>query len=194
MAAINRRLNIVDEVTTADGVTLYVHSVPIRAEIWDQHYLVLTKTLNDIYERGMAPGMASRIALNVLRDTARSISEETLERVDGLLLPEIWRLTNVLVPQPGAGWTMLPFEKVVADKLIDDEDERTIRNHIVFFTAASWVHTRKELDQMIYPMMRSDTFGAQIVSSSCTDFMRSLQTSTPAATTGETATPSSMPS
>jgi hypothetical protein len=193
MATINRRLNIVDEVTNGD-ITVYVHSTPIRREIYDQHYLLLTITINRMYEKNITPAMGARIAMRLMRDVATEMGDGEREKLDSQLFPEIWRLTNVLVPDPErGGWTMLPFEKAIKDGFIDEDDADVVRNHLAFFTAASWVHTRKELNEMIYPMMTA-ALGSQIVSSTCTDFQHSLPTSTPAASIGATATPSSMPS
>lgn len=193
-ATINRRLNIVDEVTTSSGTTLYVHSTPIRREVWDQHYLLLIKTMNRMYEEGLSPPMGARVCLRLIRTVAESMGEEAVERLDTMLLPELWRLTNVLLPDPArGGWTTLPFEKAMKDGLIEEDDVDVVKNHLVFFTSASWVHTLKELREMIYPMMTS-ALGSQIVSSTCTEFSSSLPTSTPAANTGAMAIASSMPS
>ena len=174
MAEINRRLNIVDEVTNGD-ITVYVHSTPIRREIFDQHYLLLTKTINRMYDESITPVMGARIAQRLIRDVATEMGASVREKLDTLLFPEIWRLTNVLVPEPErGGWTTLPFEKAVKDGLVDEDDADAVRNHLVFFTAASWVHTRRELKDLIYPMMTA-ALGSQIVSSSCTDFKDSCR-------------------
>jgi hypothetical protein len=194
MAEINRRLNIVDEVTSADGVTIYVHSTPVRREIWEQHYLLMTKTIARIYEENLPPTMGARVALRLMRTMAQSMGDAVLDQLESLLLPEIWRLTTVLVPdKENGGWQQLPFEKATKDKLIDDDDEDVIRNHLAFFTAASWVHTRTELREMIYPMMRA-ALGAQIVSLTSMEFLSSLPTATPTANSGVMATQSSIPS
>jgi hypothetical protein len=194
MAKINRRLNIVDEVTTDDGTTIYVYSQPVRREIWEQHYLLMTKGLASIYEGNLPPTMGARIALRMLRTTADSMGPDVREQLDTLLLPEIWRLTTVLIPdKEQGGWATLPFEKSIKDGYIDEDDAEVIRNQLAFFTCASWVHTRGELKEMIYPMM-TVALGAQIVSLTSTEFLNSLPTATPAANTGATATVSSIPS
>jgi hypothetical protein len=129
----------------------------------------------------------------------RKVADELGVRqpVEGMLLPEIWRMTNVLVPGhslngSNPGWTTLPLEKVIADKMIDPEDAEEVKNHVCFFTSASWIHKRRELDTIIYPMLTGS--GSQIVSSNSTEFIASLPTSTPPAPTGEKAPASSIPS
>lgn len=193
MVEINRRLNIVDEVTNENG-TIYVHSTPIRREVFDQHYLLLTKTINRMYEENITPVMGARIGFRLMRDISKEMGDATAEKFNSFLMPEIMRLTNVLAPdKDNGGWAMLPFEKALKDGLIDEDDADVVRNHFVFFTAASWIHTRKELAEMIYPLM-INALGSRIVSSTCTDFKDSLPMSTPVASIGATATASSIPS
>jgi len=172
---------------------IWVHHTPVRREVFEEHFLVLTKTISSMYEQGLPPPMASRIALLMLRKVADDMGLRPT--VDGALLPEMWRMTNVMVSglgMNGSGWSTLPFEKVVADKLIDEEDAQEVRNYVVFFTAASWVHKKDELERMLYPMLRDS--GLQITSSTSTDLLASLPTLTPPVSTGVTATPSVIPS
>jgi uncharacterized membrane protein len=79
----------------------------------------------------------------------------------------------------------------IKDGLIDEDDADIVRNHMVFFTAASWVHTRKELKDLIYPMLTSAAFAARVTPLSATAYISSLPTSTSSENTGATATPAS---
>jgi|SRR5262252_8449473 len=190
---LDRRLNLILSVTRDDDSMIWVHHTPVRREVFEEHFLVLTKTISSMYEQGLPPPMASRIALLMLRKVADDMGLRPT--VDGALLPEMWRMTNVMVSglgMNGSGWSTLPFEKVVADKLIDEEDAQEVRNYVVFFTAASWVHKKDELERMLYPMLRDS--GLQITSSTSTDLLASLPTLTPPVSTGVTATPSVIPS
>jgi hypothetical protein len=195
---IDRRLNLVLSVTRDDGTEVWVHHTPIRREIYEQHFLVLTKTMAAMYEQSLPPTMSARIALLMIRKVADEL--DVRQQVETTLLPEIWRMTMVLVPsQPQlvnggsiGGWQPLPLEKVMQEKIISEEDAEEVKNYVCFFTAASWIHRKSELDEIVYPMLTRS--GSQIVSSNSTDFMASLQTSTPAASTGAMATPSSIPS
>jgi hypothetical protein len=145
-----------------------------------------------MYEEAIAPVMAARIALKMLRQVADEMGEDKRQQVDTLLLPEIWRLTNALVPdREQGGWKTLPFELAIKDGLIDEDDADIVRNHMVFFTAASWVHTRKELKDLIYPMLTSAAFAARVTPLSATAYISSLPTSTSSENTGATATPAS---
>jgi hypothetical protein len=190
---LDRRLNLVLEVTTDEDKTVWVHHTPIRREVFEMHFLVLTKVMAAMYEQSLPPPMAQRIALLMLRKTAKAMGEQVEQEVEVGLLPEIWRTTNCLVQgAAGAAWTMLPLEKVIADKTISEDDAWEVRNHICFFTAASWVHKRDELVEMIYPLL--GTSGSQTTSLTATEWIASLPISTPAENTGATATPSSIPS
>jgi hypothetical protein len=190
---IDRRLNLVLTVTTDDDKTIYVHHTPIRREIFEAHFLILTKLMAGMYEQNLPPPMAQRIAMLMLRKVAKDMGVE--QSVETSLLPEIWRVTNCLVQGLGqidTGWTTLPFEKITAEKMISEDDAAEVRNHIVFFTAASWVHKRDELTDLIYPMLA--TSGSQTTSLTSTEWIASLPTSTPVENTGAKATVSSIPS
>jgi hypothetical protein len=194
MAKLDRRLNLVLSVTTDDGAEMWVHHTPIRREVFQTHFLVITKTVSAMYEEGLPPNIASRVAMLMLRKVAKDMGTPIPEQVEQALLPELWRLTNVMIPNPNgaAGWLTVPLEKVIADKVIDEEDAEEVKNHVVFFTCASWVHKKNELEEMIYPILQNS--GSQITSLNSTDFRPSSPTSTPVENTGETATASSIPS
>jgi hypothetical protein len=185
---IDRKLNIVFTVTDEKGQDIFVHSTPVRREIYEANFLVLSRMMSAMYEEGIAPFMMPRVGLLMLQDAAAKMNRPNVEQH---LLAEIWRLTNVLAPDGSGGWQMLPFEKSISDKLINDDDAQNIRNQLVFFTGASWAHTPSERRDMIYPLFAAS--GSRITSSTCTDYRSSLPTSTPAVSIGETANPSSIP-
>ena len=173
---INKRLNLALPVERANGSTIYVHSMPISEEIYDANFLLLSKVVSSMYREGLAPGIAARNGLRMIRRVA--IEMGVMEEVDRELLQEIWRLTNVI-----ADGKVTPF--VIAENdpsILDKEDAAEVKNFICFFTSASWVHKRAELDEVLYPMLRDS--GAQIVSLNSTEFMNSLTTSNVPGTTG----------
>jgi hypothetical protein len=192
---IDRRLNLVLNITSDDDSVIWVHHTPIRREIFETHFLLLTKTVAAMYEQGLPPPMAARITLLMMRKTAKDMGLLYETQLEQGLLPEIWRMTNCLVQGLGQnpkGWLMVPFEKVLADKMISEDDASEVRNQVCFFTGASWVHRQSERDQMIYPMLIGS--GSQTTSLTPMDWINSLPTSTPSESTGEKATPSSIPS
>lgn len=173
---INERLNLVQTIDRADGSVAYVHSTPISRDVFDQHFLILTRTLTSMYAAGFAPGMCARMAARMLKQTATEMG--VWDATQNTLMAEIKRLSNAVLPS-SKGWETMPYEDAIARKAFDDDDVSVIENAIVFFTATSWVHTMRELRAEIYPMLSTS-------SSNSTEFAASLTISMPAAASGET--------
>jgi hypothetical protein len=176
-----------------DVPVAYVHAEPISTEIYEAHFLVLTKTLLGMYDQGIqVADSASRIAMLMLRQTAAQMGPGVTASIESGLFPEIWRLTNVLMPGKGGnGWQLIPFQEVIQNKLLGEEDIKEVQNRLCFFTAASHFHSRAELAKTVWPML--EFYGAQITSSTSTEYLTSLPISTTTANTGAKATPSSIP-
>jgi hypothetical protein len=111
---LNKKLNLVLPVDTDKG-KIWVHSTPISKEIFESNYLLLTKTLANLYSNNIGPSFAPRIALLSLKDTAKEMDETN--DISSNLVQEIHRLTNVLMPDPTGRWQTLPFVEVVNKKL-----------------------------------------------------------------------------
>jgi hypothetical protein len=199
---INRRLNLVVPIEDDDGVALYVHSVPISREVFDRYCRVIARTFTLCYAIAANAGM--RIASNVLRETAEDMGiwedvrnpgtgEVIRAGVKNGLLAEIHRLTNVKVlGADGRGWDAIPYELAIRQGKLDEDTAAEVESLIVFFTVASWMHQKREL-----PTIYLTVFGlwnAQTTSLNCTEWTPSLPTSTATDSSGETATPSSIPS
>jgi hypothetical protein len=182
VVSINKKLNLAVPLDT-DAGKIWVHSVPLSKEVFESNYLVLTKTLSAIYMAGLGPAMAPRVAAMMLRDTAKEMEVE--EVVQNNLVLEIYRLTNVLMPQTTGGWQMVPFAEVKMKKLVDEDMLAEAENAIVYFIVASAVHIKKELP-MAYQGLKQ-IWSAQITPLSVTAFGNSLMTSTTEENTGEKA-------
>jgi hypothetical protein len=163
----------------------YVHHTPIDQSTYEMHFFVLHKVVATLYTERMTPAIASRVGMLMLRRVAKETG--TTAEVE-LLLSEIWRRTNVLMATE-RGYDTIPF--VEAMKTMDADDVREVQNYVCFFTAAFWFHLRQEKTENFFPAMIDS--GAQIVSSSCTEYRDSLPTLTPHAPTGGTAALSSIP-
>src|SRR4029077_4018571 len=175
-----------------DGTSVYVHSAPISKEVYEANFRLITRTAVSMYSDGLAPGACARIAALAMRATAKEMDEgsgDTYRRSAESLMQEIWRLTNVLMPGL-RGWETVPFHEVMQNNSLDDEQVSEVQNILAFFTVISWFHRGSER-QDIYRMLK--TYGAQTVSSNVTEFSASLPISTPTATSGVTAPPSSVP-
>ena len=166
----------------------YVHHTPILEGVYNSHSWIIIQAIHRLYSARMTPPIASRVALNVLMQIAKEngpLAEKAL--LEGLL-PEVWRNTMVLM-QTERGYEQLLLPE--AEKLLPSDDVREVRNYVVFFTSASWFHWRQEREDGLYPAMIES--GAQIVSSSSTEFLASLPTSTPPGSSGGKEALSSIP-
>lgn len=189
---ISRSLNLVIPVDGTELGTVYVHSTPISREIWKQHWLVLAKTFSRIQQEGLGsvagPKVAAEMLEEVARDTrGRNGSRNAWEGPDGVensLLPEIRRLTNVVIPNGDGGWVTAPYEDVLRKDTLPDEDKDEILNAIVFFISSSSLTSKSLREEILNGMAL--LWGAQIVSVNSTEFARSLPTSTETANSGET--------
>jgi hypothetical protein len=141
--SINKKLNLVLPVETDKG-KIWVHSVPLLRDVFESNYMLLTRTLSNLYGNGIGPAMAPRVARLVLRDTAKEMDDTT--DISNNLMNEIYRMTNVLMPSSnGAGWEMHTYYEVKSKKLVDDETLSEVENAIIYFIVASAVHLRSEL-------------------------------------------------
>jgi hypothetical protein len=108
------------------------------------------------------------------------------EHVERSLLMEIRRLTNALV-LGAAGWETIPYSEVLKRNLIDEEGIEEAENTLVYFTCASSIRLRTEIDLTISGLQL--LWEAQTTSLNVTEFRNSLPTSTPTENTGENVTP-----
>lgn len=191
---IDRRLNLVQPVAT-DAGTLYLHSVPISRVVWENYYLMLSKTYAALMSEGLNIIAGPPIAKMMLREIA--ITSKRWDGPDGVekgLLAEIRRLTNVLVPTD-AGWQTLPFDEVLRRDLIDEDALADAEGAMVFFTCVSAVlrgPTSKEKLTILIGGIES-VWGVQTTPLDVTAFGSSLPTSMSAATSAPTPKPSSAP-
>lgn len=163
------------------GISAYVHAAPISTEVFDAHWRVLSRTFAALIEQGLL-SMGPKIASRMLRTVAQEFG--TWDGPAGarlVLIPEIRRLANVLVP--GAkGWDLLQFDDAVKTGAISDEDASEVEGALVFFTVSYHNSPHRARKEMMMGSLAP--WGARIESSSCTDFLTSLRTSTAGASSG----------
>jgi hypothetical protein len=180
--SINRKLNLVLPMEIDEHHKIYFHSMPIGKEVFEANYMLMTRTLANLYANGVGPSMAPRIARLALRDAAKEIDDQT--DISQNLMNEIERLTNVIMPSTnGGGWTTLPYFEVKNRKLVDEQILMEVENAIVYFIVASALHLRSEL-QMAYQGL-TGIWKAETTLLGSMEYMRSLQTSTQIVSTGE---------
>jgi hypothetical protein len=185
-----RTLNLVCPVETESGVA-YIHSMPIRPETFRQYFLVLSKTLNELYAQGLSQGTGPRIAALLLQKIATDSGEwEGTAGVQNGLLNEIIRLSNVLACTE-QGWRSLPISEALKQGILDERDVEEAKGFITFFTCVSHIHKRSEISAILNLMGR--VWDTQTTLLNATEFAASLPILTPAETFVATVPASSLP-
>lgn len=185
---INKRLNLVLQVGD-DESTIHVHHTPIMQEIFERHAQFLAKAMNAMYADNLHPIVASRIAYIVMRDITRE--ENRYKTVERTFFPELWRMTNCVVPAKAGGFETVPFQEIINSNLMEPDDILEVQNFLCFFTVVSWLHGAPER-AALYEVLTGS--GMLTTSLDVTEYKNSLATLKPGENTGETAKASSIPS
>lgn len=168
---IDRKLNIVLELELSDGRPAHVHSVPVDSNVCDANYMLISEAMASLYSKlGANPAMVSRVCYHRIKELIDTVPAYRV--AEQSFLQELWRLTNVVLPSE-RGWETVPFYECMqqGSDHLSAGDVREVQNYICFFTAASWLHPRKELEGMYEFLI---AYGAQITSSNFTEFTSSL--------------------
>jgi hypothetical protein len=189
---IGRDLKLVTPVDTDSGTTLYVHSIPISYDVFDKYAVILAETFAKIYSKELGLLGGPRVAARLLRQVAQAepgangyaSAWEGPEGVENGLIAEMRRLTNVIVPDEGKGWTTVPFTEAVTRKLLSREDASDVENALTFFTVTFYMHRGAMRDATLTGA--ASLWGAEITSSDPMEYISSLRTSTETANSGET--------
>lgn len=188
---LDRKLNLVIPVEREDS-TLYVHSTPISAEVFEKYFLIISKAFAAIYGQGIGNLAGSRVAAMMLKQVAVDMgSWEGSEGVEAGLMAEVRRLSNVLILGPSGGWEMTPLQSALDQNALDPKEVSEVENLLVFFMVASAMHKASQMPVIAGAVAMWD---AEISSQSCTEFLNSLRISTATDNSGAKVKPSSIPS
>lgn len=169
---IDNKLNLVIPIESDIGV-IYVHSTPISRDIFEQFYMVLSRSFAMIYSKGLHL-TAPKIAHLVLKQVATE--EGQWPEVQSCLINEIIRLSNVMVPTENDGYKTGTLSDALQRKVISDEEFAEIKGTLVFFCLTSSCHQK----QLIQPVLQQmcELYGTTITLLSCMAFKDSLLIST----------------
>lgn len=185
---IDKKLNLVTNITREDGSIVYLHVTPFPYEVVEEHCLLLGNLFTNFISQVGGLG-AARVAAMMLRKKLKR--EQELNADNGLhgpnIVDEIQRLTSV-VWNDGGTWKTTSFDAAMKQGIISADEYREVEGEVVFFMVSSAIQKA----HLIAPTVGSviGMFGGQLVSSSVTAFRDSLQTSNPPT---DTQTPSAQP-
>lgn len=167
---INKSLSLVGEIDL-NGVKAHIHSTPISTAVFEQYFEPMSMAFAKLHQRGLQ-GLGPKVAYLMLKKEAERIGEWDSIR-DGLLA-EVRRLTNILLPGPG-GWDPMPYQSLINQKRINDDDQGEIDGVLVFFTLSFAIMGRK---QVIAISPALSAWGLQLDSLSFTEYAALLPTLT----------------
>lgn len=185
---IDKKLNLVTNITREDGSIVYLHVSPFPYEVVEEHCLLLGNLFTNFISQVGGLG-AARVAAMMLRKKLQR--EQELRGEDNQQAPtivdEIQRLTSV-VWNDGGTWKTTSFDAAMKQGIISPDEYREVEGEVVFFMVSSAIQKA----HLIAPTVGSviGMFGGQLVSLSVTAFRDSLQTSNPPT---DTQTPNAQP-
>lgn len=174
---IDKKLNLVTNITRDDGSIVYLHVTPFPYEVVEEHCLLLGNLFTNFISQVGGLG-AARVAAMMLRkklQREQELRDETNQQAP-TIVDEIQRLTSV-VWNDGGTWKTTSFDAAMKQGVISPDEYREVEGEVVFFMVSSAIQKA----HLIAPTVGSviGMFGGQLVSSSVTAFRDSLQTSNP---------------
>ncbi len=188
---LDERLNLIIPVERGAAGLFFVHVAPLPREVFEAHYLLVSKTFTAIMSEGLSVIAGPRVAGLMLRDVAMRSNQWEGPRGGSTLLAEMVRLSNVAVPGPN-GYEQMPLQTAIDRKVFSDEERSEVIGSVVFFMVNSAMHKRAILDVLMENM--AGLWGTRTSLLDITGFIASLRTSTAAGNTGGTAAGASAPS
>lgn len=183
---IARNMNLVIPVQTEMG-SAYIHASPISKEVYREHFFILGKVFSAIFSEGLGVVAGPRVAYLMLEriclgnkagDTNIWAGENGVRNT---LVNEIIRLSNLVYPVKDKGWDTKPLEVALEREIVDLDD---VIGELVFFTCVSSINKPAQASGVMEAV--SGMWNSQTSSLNLTDWMRSLPTSKPGDSSGET--------
>ena len=180
---IDKKLNLVTNITREDGSIVYLHVTPFPYEVVEEHCLLLGNLFTNFISQVGGLG-AARVAAMMLRKKLKreqELMDEANQQAQQAqqaptIVDEIQRLTSV-VWNDGGTWKTASFEIAMKQGIISSDEYREVEGEVVFFMVTSAIQKA----HLIAPTVGSviGMFGGQLVSLNVTAFRDSLQTSNP---------------
>jgi hypothetical protein len=190
---IDRHLNLVMQVQTANKGLVHIHSVSIGRSVFEQFYLELGKVFSQCFDSVNQAHLAlsaPQLAYPALKSISQKAGNwDTADGVKFGLVNEIIRLTNVVFTGEN-GWETLPFDVAVKRGILDEDEEAETLSSLVFFTAISKV-APKDLKNSFLEMAGA-LRGWVLLSSDFMEYMSGLPTLTKKGNTGKKVKESSL--
>ena len=171
---IDKKLNLVTNITRDDGSIVYLHVTPFPYEVVEENCILLgnlfTKFISQVGGLG-----AARVAAMMLRQSLKA-EIDSGRQAGPTLVDEIQRLT-VVIHNDGGQWKTVPLEVAFKQGIIDPDEYREVEGEVVFFMVSSAIQKASLLGPTVGTVIKM--YDGQLTSSSVTAYRDSLQTSKP---------------
>lgn len=179
---ISRNLNLIIPVRTEKG-NGWLHATPISKEVFKEHFFILSKTFSAIFSEGLGVVAGPRVAFLMLERISRDSGIWDDDKgVRNTLVNEIIRLANLVYPVEGKGYDTIPLDMALEREIVELDD---VAGELVFFTCVSSINTPEQTEQMMLAV--SGMWNSRTSSLSLTEWIASLPTLKPVASSGATA-------
>lgn len=185
---IDKKLNLVTNITREDGSIVYLHVTPFPYEVVEEHCLLLGNLFTNFISQVGGLG-AARVAAMMLRKKLQR--EQELNAESGQqgpnIVDEIQRLTSV-VWNDGGTWKTTSFDAAMKQGIISPDEYREVEGEVVFFMVSSAIQKAQLIALTVGSVI--GMYGGRLESLSVTAFRDSLLTSNqPTDTQTQTAQP-----
>ncbi|MEC6021610.1 hypothetical protein [Klebsiella variicola] len=171
---IDKKLNLVTNITRDDGSIVYLHVTPFPYEVVEEHCVLLGNLFTNFVTQ-VGPLGSARVAAMMLRSRLKKAQADGLP--DGpTIVDEIQRLT-VVIHNVGGQWKTTPLEVAFNQGIIDPDEYREVEGEVVFFMVSSAIQKANLIAPTVGTVIKM--YDGQLTSSSVTAFRDSLQTSKP---------------
>ncbi len=171
---IDKKLNLVTNITREDGSIVYLHVTPFPYEVVEEHCVLLGNLFTNFVTQ-VGPLGSARVAAMMLRSRLKKAQAEGLP--DGpTIVDEIQRLT-VVIHNVGGQWKTTPLEVAFNQGIIEPDEYREVEGEVVFFMVSSAIQKANLIAPTVGTVIKM--YDGQLTSSSVTAFRDSLQTSNP---------------
>ncbi|HCP9632396.1 TPA: hypothetical protein OF720_004941 [Escherichia coli] len=183
---IARNLNLIIPVRTEKG-NGWIHATPISKEVFKEHFFILSKTFSAIFSEGLGVVAGPRIAFLMLERISRDSNIwEGDKGVRNTLVNEVIRLANLVYPVEGKGYDTIPLDMALEREIIDLDE---VAGELIFFTCVSSINSPEQAKGTMDVV--NGVWSTQCSLLNLTEWIASLPTLKPVASSGATANTSS---
>ncbi|MEQ9902571.1 hypothetical protein [Pectobacterium aroidearum] len=168
---IDKKLNLVSNITRQSGEIIYLHVTPLPYEVVEENCLLLGNLFTSFISQVGGLG-AARVAAMMLRKKLKQEQDAGLASGPSIA-DDIQRMTNVVYCDTGT-WKTIPLDTALKQEIVTADEYREVEGEVVFFMVSSAI----QKSELIAPTVGAviGMYGGQLTPSSVTAYRDSLLT------------------